>query len=398
LSSIRHARRDGLVQKTLPTGLRLAVRACAVAAVALSAAGALAPASQAAVMNFGSPLGVPATEDTAANLNYTGTNSIQYGTGATIHNDHDGADTAIWNTSLASGTAAAPAAGQVTNVTIEGCAQPAAGGPAPLTQFHVQAVTPQPGGGVLVDVTSQPFDLPVCGAGGAGASTLTGYAPINFCVHQGDYVAFNDEGGFDPSFYPSGVPYQVLGAVAGSTADSYIANNGTNNGAMMSPTTTSATNGFAANPGEELMLRSTLATGADATPLCPGGTAGVAPPVAQAGQPGGPPGLTIPHPQREGVTHQRVVGLSVYCAQATSCTGTVSLTAGLPASAASGSRGQTFGTATLSVPGRSGTHVAIHVSAATLALVRQHRGGVPATASVTLSNGTRVTQTITLLL
>jgi hypothetical protein len=367
-----------------------------IAAVAAAQAGAPA-SSSAAVTTFGSPLSVPATVDTAHNLNYTGTNEVLYGSGAILHIAHDGADTAMWNAAVAGGSPAAPAAGQITSVSLEGCAQPTSGGPSPLTQIHFQALTPQPGGGMLIDVTTQPFDIPVCGVGGAGGATVTQYAPTNFCVNAGDYVDFNDEGGFDPSAYPSGVPYQVLGSVGGSTADSYILDQGTNNGTTMSPTLVDPMHGFATNVGEELMLRATLATGPDATPLCPGGTQGVPVPKPQAGQAGGPPALSIPHPQREGVTHQRTVRVSVYCAQAAPCTGTVSLTNGMPASAAGG-KTRAFGTAALNVAGRSPAHVSMNVSPATLALVRKYRRGIPAVVTVTLANGTRIAQGITLLL
>jgi hypothetical protein len=371
------------------------VRALLVPLLALGAALALPATSGAAVTTFGSTLSVPATQDTANNLAYSGT-SFAYGNGI-IHINHDGADTALWNVAVAGGSASAPASGQITSVALEGCAEPAAGGPTPLTQFHFQALTPLAGGGDTVDVTTQPFDLPICGVNGAGGATVTHYAPTNFCVHTGDYVDFNDEGGFDSSFYPSGVPYEVLGRVGGSTDNSFILGDGTNNGATLSPSATAATSGFATNANQELMLQATLATGPDATPLCPGGTRGVPVPKPQAGQPGGPPALTIPHPQREGVTHQLTVRVSVYCAQATPCTGTLSLTNGMPASVA-GSKPKPFGTATLNVAGKTPAHVSLKVSQATLLLVRKYRRGVPAVVNVTLANGTRITQAITLLL
>ena len=43
---------------------------------------------------------------------------------------------------------------------------------------------------------------------------MTAYNPVNLCVSQGDYVAFNEEGGFVGHSYQSGVPYRVLGRVA----------------------------------------------------------------------------------------------------------------------------------------------------------------------------------------
>lgn len=381
------------------TGRRVGLtRMLTTAALALGAAGALPAASQAAVTTFGSSLSVPATHDTAANLNYSGTNAILYGSGLVVHNNHDGADTALWNSSLATGSPTAPAAGQITSVTLEGCAQQASGGPSPLTQIHFQALTPQASGGMLVDVTTQPFDIPVCGVGGASGATQTAYAPTNFCVNAGDYVDFNDEGGFVPTFYPSGVPYQVLGAVPGSSANSYIAGDQTDNGDTLTPTDVSLSGGWAANAGEELMLQATLATGPDATPLCPGGTFGQKAPVPQAGQPGGPPALSIPHPQREGVTHALTVKLSLYCAQALACDGKVTLTNELPPSAASHKTTPVLGTATLAVPGRTPTHVDMKVPASTLVLLRKHRAGIPTMMTVTLANGTQVSQAITLLL
>ncbi len=71
----------------------------------------------AATMTFGSPLSVPATKDTANNLNYAGSNvSVP---GSVFHIPHDGADTAPWNTQLASGVPSAPASGQVVSVSLE---------------------------------------------------------------------------------------------------------------------------------------------------------------------------------------------------------------------------------------------------------------------------------------
>ena len=80
------------------------------------------------------------------------------------------------------------------SVRLEGCAE--SNGPAPLTQIHFQALAPMPGGGTNVEVTSQPFEIPDCGVGGASGSTVSAYHPINLCVAQGDFVDFNDEGGF----------------------------------------------------------------------------------------------------------------------------------------------------------------------------------------------------------
>jgi len=253
------------------------VVACIVLLLGVTASGA-----GAATITFGSSLSQPASKDTANNLGYTGTDVAV--PGQVFHIPHDAADTALWNTQLASGSPTAPEEGQVVSVSLEGCAEQPAGSPTPLTQIHFQDVVPQAGGGTRVNVTTQPFEIPVCGQGGASASTVTTYQPTNFCVAQGDYVDLNDEGGFAPNpagppFYPAGVPYLVIGSASGSAMDSFVRNNGTGNGAVFSPTDTTSHDGFAANQGEELMLQATLATGPDATPLCPGGTKGIPAPT-----------------------------------------------------------------------------------------------------------------------
>src|SRR5271168_1733723 len=99
------------------------VRALCAAALAGAALLALPVGARAAVTTFGSPLNVAATKDTAENLSYTGTNAVADGTGAVIHNDHDGADTALWNLTMPHGAqSGAPAGGQITAVRLEGCA------------------------------------------------------------------------------------------------------------------------------------------------------------------------------------------------------------------------------------------------------------------------------------
>ena len=333
------------------------VRTLWVAALAAVAVLALPAGARAAVTTFGSPLNVAATKDTAANLNYAGTNAIQNGTGVVIHNDHDGADTALWNLTMPHGAhAGAPAGGQITAVRLEGCAEPAAGGPAPLTQIHFQALTPISGGGVHVDVTSQALNIPTCGAGKATPRTVTTYRPINMCVNRGDIVDFNDEGGFNPAYYPSGVHYRVIGAVGTATMDSFIANNGTNNGTTFTPSEVAPTSGFAGNPHEELLLQSTLATGVDATSLCPGGLHG------DPGMPGGKPALAFGQ-ATAGINHDGYVPIALYCALiGRPCRGTLKIVAG----------GRTLGSVTLSAPTGRASTTRIDVGAATLAAVRKH--------------------------
>ena len=352
--------------------------------------------AHAATMTFGSPLTAPASADTAANLGYRGTDipTIDPGPPAravVVHVSHDGADTALWPESIGGKQVTAPAAGQVVSVALKGCAEPAAGATRPLTQIHFQDRVPQAGGGYRVNVTTQAFDLPVCGergAGGAaaGASTVSTYAPTNFCVARGDAVAFNDEGGFNPNGYPSGVAYRVLGRVASSSTYSFIRNNGTNNGAVFQSSDLTPHDGFLANHGLQLLLRSTLATGSDATPLCPGGTHG------QPGERGGPPALVL-HPQTNWVDKSGWTSLGMYCARVASpCTGAVSVVSDASGAARVGK----LGASRLLAQPHSAAAVRVHLSPRAVALVRSHNRSLPARLVVRLSDGTTASQAITL--
>jgi hypothetical protein len=347
---------------------------------------ALAPAvGQAEISTFGSPLSVPATLNTSENLGYPGTNTAvppaPDAPNGIFHTFHFGADTALWNVGLASGDPRVPATGQALKVSLEGCAQQASGGPPPLTEIHFQTLSPQPGGGVKVSITSQGFNIPVCGQGGAGGSTVTTYEPINLCVNAGDYVGFNDDGGYVENVYRSGVPYQVIGAVRGSTMDSFIKNQGTGNGSVMSPSETSANDGFATNHGEELMMRVTLGTGADATHICPGGRQGLPPALAP---------IRI-GPQTDGVNHSRIAAVAIFCRPAHGCAGVATLTpTGQAASKSS------WGRTRFSVTGGKTAHVPIRVASGVIKLLRRRRAaGVQMKLSV-LFAGRTFSQMITL--
>ncbi len=365
-----------------PTQLRrllMLARALCAGALTSLALVALPAGAQAAVMTFGSPLSVVPTKDTAQNLAYAG-KGIPYGT-SVIHVAHDGADTALWNTALPGGASpTAPESGQITSIRLEGCAEPATGGPQPLTQIHFQALTPITGGGANINVTTQPFTIPTCGEGGASPQTVTSYQPTNFCVNRGDSVDFNDEGGFDPHFYPSGVQYRVIGSVAGATMSSFIDNNGTNNGMTMASTSIGTTNGFAHNSHEELMLQSTLATGASATPLCPGGLYG------EPGQPGGKPALAFGQ-ATAGVNHQGEVPIAVYCdLVGHPCTGTISLV----------ESGRTLGSVPLTAP--TGTVTVVHVQVGTALIATLRHGDIAITAIARLSGAADVSHPMALRL
>jgi hypothetical protein len=354
-----------ITNETIRRQLRRAVQPLAkpmsLAAVLAVFAAALAPgSSQAAITTFGSPLSLRATLNTTENLNYVGTytevpTSPEAPSGV-FHTNHWGTDTALWNVALPNGNAGAPASGQAVKVSLEGCAQPAPGGPSPLTQIHFQDITPLPGGGARVNLTSQPFEMPVCGQNGASGTTVTSYEPINLCVNQGDYVAFNDEGGYVPYIYRSGVPYQVMGQAPGSTMDSFIRANGTDNGDTMASDDTTANDGFAINRNEQLMMQVTLGTGPDARYVCPGGSK-EAPPVL--------PPIDV-HPQTDGINHSRIVAVAVYCRTTPECKGAVTLSlAGKQVSVGSGD---------FSILGNTTSHVSIRVVPSLMGPIRRDDG------------------------
>jgi hypothetical protein len=367
---------------SLPAPMRgCALRSTAAGLLLASLALCAPAASRAALSKFGSTLSVPASKDTANDLNYTGNNVML--PGSVFHVSHDGADTSLWNVELAGVPSAAPASGQIVELRLEGCAKQPQGAPPPLTQIHFQDLVPRPGGGVTVNVSTQAFEIPVCGQNGASGSTVTTYAPTNFCVTSGDYVDFSDEGGFVPSSvgpppYPSGVPYMVIGAASGATMSSFIRNNGVGNGATFSPSDTSYHDGVALNPGEELMLQATLATGADATPLCPGGTQGV---HARRAEPALPP-IRI-SPQTDGVNRSRVVSIAIYCRPAAGCPGTATLSG----------RAASYGSTSFGLRGNKTGHVRIRVNQHVIAAVRSHHQGIPAVLTVSF-DGQTFTQAI----
>ena len=195
---------------------------------ALAALGTVSAPAEARLTGFGSNLSAP------ANM-------------AETH----GADSVFWAASLASpGRTRVRTSGQIRRVRLKGTAlrSGAAGAPGPLTEFHIQTLRRRRDGSVQVRLSSQPFYIPI----GGDPNQISTYRPINLCAKKGDYVAFNDEGGFNPPWYPNGVPYQVFGRVPGSSTRFYTKDNGTKNGAVFSGEL---------HRGQELLMQMLLATG-----------------------------------------------------------------------------------------------------------------------------------------
>lgn len=347
---------------------------------AVSALLAAAGGASAAVTMFGSPLSQPAALNTTDNLSYYGTYTPvppnPEAPGGLFHTQHWGADSVLWNAALAGGQATAPADGQALKIRLRGCAEPARSGPPPLTQIHFQILSPMAGGGARVKLTSQAFEIPVCGQHGADGSTVTTYEPVNLCLNRGDYVGFNDEGGYVPSIYRAGVPYRVIGGSAGSTMGSFIRGRGTGNGALISPVDRSANDGFAANANEELMLQVVLGTGRDARYVCPGGTAQRPPTLRPAKVVG----------QTYHVSRARIVQLGIYCRAMSGCRGVATIgVAGRPS---------VFARTKLDLRGNHTSGVPLRVTPALVSMIRK-RHAVRTLVNLELA-GTTVSQTVTM--
>jgi hypothetical protein len=377
--------RSTLVRLVSATGVFIRLLVGLVASISVLAA-CLPALAEAKLTKIGSPLSVPATLNTAGNLSYPGTYTqvppSPDAPNGVFHTLHYGADTALWNFSSAAGEERVPATGQAKQIEIEGCAQRAPNGPLPLTTVHFQDLSPVPGGGARVNITSQGFDLPVCGENGAGASTVTSFLPINLCVSAGDYVGFNDSGGYVPNIYRSGVPYQVLGVVTGATTDSFIKDQGTGNGSVFSPAVTSAMDGFAVNRNEELLMRVTLATDGDATHICPGGKDGLPPALAP---------IRV-SPQTDGVNHSRIVSVAMFC-RVSPCNGAATLSSS--GAATSGYGGvEVYGRAGFSLQPNKTMHLPIRVTSRLVQKIRAKHGMSVTVAAVV--NGKTVKQQITI--
>jgi hypothetical protein len=173
-----------------------------------------------------------------------------------------GADSLFFNVKLGSGgMTAAPTGGQVTEVKVKGIVIPdPTGRRKPTPMFHFQTLHPRDDGTYSVELSSAPFYTPV----GGDPNTVSTYHPVNMCLHQGDYLDFNDIGGNEWWWGNyDGMPFMTFARVPGSGMSFYTKNNGTNIGSRWATDWT--------RDGEELLMQMKFATGPNATDICPGG-------------------------------------------------------------------------------------------------------------------------------
>jgi hypothetical protein len=173
------------------------------------------------------------------------------------------ADTAFWPLGVRGRVFRAPADGQVLAIRLKGSAlrSQQAGAPDPLNQVHFQSLQPVGGGAMRVLLTSQPFSVPI----GAPRDRVTTYRPENLCLPKGGVLAFNDEGGWAPPWYPQGVAFRIFGRVPRSGTARHTADNATNNGDTLRPTV---------RRNSELLMQFVFGTGKDLGGACRGYLAG----------------------------------------------------------------------------------------------------------------------------
>ncbi|MEA2369295.1 MAG: hypothetical protein QOH38_2013, partial [Thermoleophilaceae bacterium] len=187
------------------------------------------------------------------------------------HVEQHGADAAFWQELIGGANGAMPVDGQVTLVKLKGSVLDDPQHPRfPDPQFHVQVLRPDPTGTTVEAViSSRPFRLPVTVT---DSQVITQYEPVNLCVSRGNFVDFNDIGGNEWSWGtgPGGMHVQIFSDSAGDARTRWYSNNGrTNNGDTFDLTDPKAH--FGTLDGEELLMQVRLATGPDATDICPGG-------------------------------------------------------------------------------------------------------------------------------
>ena len=115
-----------------------------------------------------------------------------------------------------------PFDGQITDIQTEGgfLTDPSGQPANPLdTMVHFQDLSNTGNGGWLVNATSAFFQMPVSTEKAALANRISDFHPENLCVHAGDVVDINTEGGFEPAQppYGNGVPLLLFDGNANST-------------------------------------------------------------------------------------------------------------------------------------------------------------------------------------
>jgi hypothetical protein len=312
---------------------------------------AMSSAASAAVFHFGSNLSHPDTVSQQSPVDTTWWHALL------------APFSAVSSTGTGPTVPVAPADGQIVEVTVRGhVGSPSPGtAPYPPQPINFQDLRPRPDGSVQVVTSSQTFTLP-------NADGVYTYLPTDLCVNQGDFVGFSDRGGFNAQTAPNGIPFEVFAAVTGSTSNKFSKHAGVMNGAILTPTPF---------PGVELLMQMALATGADATALCKGGTAG---PVGQV-------------PTQTDKVTGGTVGVTLACNSTFPCVGTAALVFPYPgAHGARAAAGTKLGHALVRIPALKTNRIKLRLTARGRALLRRHHHRLRCGLSIVLSAGASQTK------
>ena len=184
------------------------------------------------------------------------------------------ADTLFFNHTAKNSTMA-PVSGEILAIRVKGRIVPKGSGKVDNNMWHSQVLRPNLDGTYTVDSSSQHLYFPV----GGSVNDVTTFVPSTQCIKQGQYVDFNNIGGWDGDMSdPRGTQYQIFKSDSTSEAYWYEHDNGTNIGTTFGPNQRTRSDTGQSYPGrplaEELMMQIVVGTGFDSSNLCEGGLKG----------------------------------------------------------------------------------------------------------------------------
>jgi hypothetical protein len=291
----------------------------------------------------------------------------------------------------------APAHGEVSWVDLKGSIiEPSPGYPQPNVVMHV-VVTRPTGGGDKLMVSTEDLPLPYGGDPNRVSSFNLQALDARICVEAGDHVALATSGGFGnhfpeygaypDDFYADGAPFQLFGAVPGSSIGLFEQPAGTDTYQVGDVEQTQA------KAGRELLMRVTVGTGPDARWTCrtederkqgfpnPGETPDPAEPSAALNP------VDVPAPEHDPhVSSKGTVPIRIYCRAVEGCTGTLTLTRGTAVVA----------TAPLNIPAKTTAKPRLKLSKAARRKLKRRGAKLSVTATATV-NGYTVTRALRLV-